>query len=496
MSFVLVHHLDPKHVSLLPELLARTTTMPVVEVRDGLRIEPNHVYVMPPNYSLAILHGTLHLMPRPDEYGKHLPIDDFLRLLAQDQQSNAIGVILSGTALDGTLCMKAIKARGKVRKEGIRTRRDSGDELVNLHVMPLAGAETAEMYYLVLFESASEMPVAAPAQVQADAAEPDDKDLRIKELESELHTNREYMQSIIEVQEATNEDLQSANEEIQSTNEELQSTNEELETAKEELQSTNEELATINEEHENRNQELTKVNDDLANLLASVELAIVILSDNSRIRRFTPAARPLLNLIDTDIGRPIGNIRSNVNVPDLENQVLQVIDTMTPLSREVQDREGRWYSLRIRPYKTMNNRIEGVVMTFIDIDSSKQAERLRESLQQERRLAAVVRDSNDAVMLQDFAGRILAWNPRAHEMYGYSEDEALKLNGSALIPEAGREAARKLIERIQRGENVPPCEARHIAQDGREFKVWMLTSILLDEPAKPSTIAITERAME
>jgi hypothetical protein len=213
MSFVLVQHLDPKHVSLLPELLARTTTMPVVEVRDGLRIEPNHVYVMPPNYSLAILHGTLHLMPRPDEYGKHLPIDDFLRLLAQDQQSNAIGVILSGTALDGTLCMKAIKARGKVRKEGIRTRRDSGDELVNLHVMPLAGAETAEMYYLVLFESASEMPVAAPAQVQADAAQPDDKDLRIKELERELHTNREYMRSIIKEQEATNEELATINEE-------------------------------------------------------------------------------------------------------------------------------------------------------------------------------------------------------------------------------------------------------------------------------------------
>ncbi len=135
-------------------------------------------------------------------------------------------------------------------------------------------------------------------------------------------------------------------------------------------------------------------------------------------------------------------------------------------------------------------------MTFIDIDSSKQAERLRESLQQERRLDAVVRDSNDAVMLQDFAGRILAWNRRAHEMYGYSEDEALKLNGSVLIPEAGREAARKLIERMQCGKNVPPCEARRIAQDGREFKVWMLTSILLDESAKPSTIAITERAME
>ena len=114
MAFVLVQHLDPKHVSLLPELLARATAMPVVEISDGTRIAPNHVYVMPPNYSLAMLHGVLHLMPRPDEYGKHLPIDDFLRSLADDRHSNAIGVILSGTASDGTLGMKAIKFEGGI----------------------------------------------------------------------------------------------------------------------------------------------------------------------------------------------------------------------------------------------------------------------------------------------------------------------------------------------------------------------------------------------
>ena len=114
MAFVLVQHLDPKHVSLLPELLARATAMPVAEIGDGMRVTPNHVYVMPPNYSLALLHGVLHLMPRPDEYGKHLPIDDFLRSLAEDRQSNAIGVILSGTASDGTLGMKAIKAESGI----------------------------------------------------------------------------------------------------------------------------------------------------------------------------------------------------------------------------------------------------------------------------------------------------------------------------------------------------------------------------------------------
>lgn len=114
MGFVLVQHLDPKHASMLPELLGRTTTMPVLEIKDGIRVEPNRVYVMPPNYSLAILHGILHLMPRPDAQGKHLPIDDFLKTLADDMQSNAIGVILSGTASDGTFGLRAIKAEGGI----------------------------------------------------------------------------------------------------------------------------------------------------------------------------------------------------------------------------------------------------------------------------------------------------------------------------------------------------------------------------------------------
>jgi two-component system CheB/CheR fusion protein len=234
-------------------------------------------------------------------------------------------------------------------------------------------------------------------------------------------------------------------------------------------------------------------NNDLANLLASVELAIVILSDDLRIRRFTPTAKSLLNLIDADIGRPIGNIRPNVSIPDLEQRVRQVIDTMFAQSIEVQDSNGRYYTLSIRPYKTMDNRIEGVVMSFINIDNTKEAERLHQALQQERHLAAVVRDSNDAVTVQDFAGRILTWNRRAHEIYGYTEKEALELNAGALIPEKTREEARDLIERLKRGEPVPPCETWRRAKDGREIRIWLTTSALLDESGSPASIATTEK---
>jgi len=403
---------------------------------------------------------------------------------------------------------EAIKEHHPVRKERVRIQQQDGAyRMVNLQVMPIAGANAAEPYYLVLFEAAGVLALpdkksvkktAKPGKVGAASSDEtdttDQRDQRIQELEQELLSNREYMQSIIESQEASNEELQSANEEIQSANEELQSTNEELETAKEELQSTNEELATINEEHEIRNQELITANNDLSNLLASVELAIVILRDDMSIRRFTPAAKQLLNLIDADVGRPISNIRPNVSIPDLEQRVLQVTSSMVAQSLEVKDRDGHWFVLRIRPYKTMDNRIEGVVMTFIDIDSVKDVERLRKALQQERRLAAVVRDSSDAVTVQDFSGRILAWNRRASEIYGYSEEEALQLNSGILIAETSVNEMKSLVQQLQQGKKISPRESWRRRKDGREVKVWFTVSVLLDEAGQgAAAIAITER---
>ena len=394
-----------------------------------------------------------------------------------------------------TAVQQAIKERSEVRKEGVRMRQNGGYRSINLQVLPLPAVDAAKPNYLVLFESGSAAAVVPPTGLLPAAGIADARELRIKELEDELRADREYMQSIIEEQEGVNEELQSANEEIQSTNEELQSTNEELETAKEELQSTNEELATIIEEHENRNQELNTANNDLTNLLASIDLAIVILRADLHIRRFTPAAKPLLNLIDADIGRPIGNIRPNIDIPDLEQRVQQVIETMVPQSLELQDRGGHWYTLRLRPYRTLDNRIAGAVMAFIDIDGIKDAERLRQALQQERRLAAVVRDANDCITVQDFAGRILAWNRHAQEMYGYSEEEALRLSAAELIPDEVRAEMRLLWEQLRRGERVPPCESQHRAKGGRVFKVWLTTSVLLDQAGNPSAIATTEREM-
>ncbi len=287
--------------------------------------------------------------------------------------------------------------------------------------------------------------------------------------------------------------MQSANEEIQSTNEELQSINEELETTKEELQSTNEELSTVIEEHENRNQELNQINNDLINLLASIDTPIVILHKDLYIRRFTPAAKVLLNHIDTDTNRPISNIRPNIVIPDLERELKQVIESAITKSIEVQDDNGHWYLLRLHPYQKQDKTNDGVVMVFIDIDAIKNIEQLRKALQYERRLAAVVRDSNDSVTVQDFDGHILAWNQRATEMFGYNEDKALQLNANQLIPDIAREEMRILLEQLQHDPKMPPCETIRCTKEGHLLKVWMTTSILKNDAGNPVAIAITER---
>src|SRR5256884_254307 len=197
---------------------------------------------------------------------------------------------------------------------------------------------------------------------------------RIATLEEVLAATKEYLHSVIETQEATNEELQSANEEILSSNEELQSTNEEVETAKEELQSANEELSTVNDELRSRNQEVTQINNDLTNLFASIDFAVVIISSDLSIRRFTPQAQKLLGLIPADVGRPLTNINPTIEIPELQSLVLEVMASLRQVDRVITDRKGARYQLRILPYRTVENKIDGAIITIIDISSFAAAE--------------------------------------------------------------------------------------------------------------------------
>lgn len=211
-------------------------------------------------------------------------------------------------------------------------------------------------------------------------------------MRSELTGTKETLQAIIEEHESSNEELRAANEEIQSSNEELQSTNEELETAKEELQSTNEELTTLNEELENRNLELNQAINDLDNLLNTVNIPIVMLGRDLRIRTFTPLAEKVLKLIPADSGRPISELKLGIQVPDLEQQVLRVIETLNAEEIEVRAEDGRWYSVRIRPYRTTDDKIDGAVMAVLDITERKRAEEaLRDAEAYAQSIVATVR---------------------------------------------------------------------------------------------------------
>jgi two-component system CheB/CheR fusion protein len=319
-----------------------------------------------------------------------------------------------------TAMHSARKRSAVTRREGLRVKSNGGWHDVNLEVIPLTSGERGG-HFLVLFE---EVPARAPAAKRGDAKRAGAKGKQsagLFQLRQELAANREHLQAIIQELEAANEELQSANEEILSSNEELQSTNEELDTAKEELQSTNEELNTVNEELHGRNEELLQLNSDLVNLLASVEIAIVIVSSDLRIRRFTPMAERVLNLIPSDVGRPIGHIKPNIDCDNIEQLIHSVVDRVAPEEREVTDRDGKWFSLRVRPYKNVDNRIDGAVLTLFDVDAARHQD---EALRAAREVAHAIVDAvADPVVLLDDQTRIQAANRSFCAIFGLSPDE-------------------------------------------------------------------------
>ncbi len=253
-------------------------------------------------------------------------------------------------------------------RDGIRLGEKGESRLVKVEVVPIKVPPSGARFFLVLFR---ELPPPAAGGSPAAEARPEADAQRLAQMQQEMASLREYLQSIIEERESTNEELRSANEEIMSANEELQSTNEELQTAKEEAQSANEELATVNEELQYRNAELARAHNDLINLFSGVNIAILMVNRELCVRRFTPQAEKLFNLIPADVGRPIGNLNPNLDVPDLTRLIAGVIDTLTPYEGEVQDRQGHWHLLRIRPYVTLDNKIDGASIVLLDIDSVK-----------------------------------------------------------------------------------------------------------------------------
>lgn len=268
---------------------------------------------------------------------------------------------------------KAQKTGSSVRRDGMRVKSNGGTREIDVQIIPVRGhLAKGEPHWLVQFEEPKRPPPErAKGRNQKSARPVRELEREIARLTEELGSTREYMQTLIDQQEAANEELRSANEEVQSSNEELQSLNEELQTSKEEIQSSNEELTTVNEELRNRNEELGQINDDLTNFLASTHLALVTVSRDLKIRSFTPQAEKLMRLIPGDVGRPIGDMKLPFKMRDLEKALTEVIDSVQSSEEEVLGQNGRWYSLRLRPYRTADNKIAGAVLVLVDVDEQK-----------------------------------------------------------------------------------------------------------------------------
>jgi two-component system CheB/CheR fusion protein len=303
---------------------------------------------------------------------------------------NLLNLAQNGLAVElRTLIALAAKRGAPVQKYGVRFESNGHSRSLDLSVTPLGEAPTEKearpkkarkkaatghRFFLVLFDEltpprANGPMDGVPRQGKGAAAQTDRRE--VKHLQQEVIDARNALRFAIESEDALKEEFQSANEEILSANEELQSTNEELETSKEELQSTNEELTTLNAELRIKNNELAELSNDVTNFLNSTRIPVVMLDRELRIRRLTPTADKLLKIRFSDVGRPLADIRPNIEMLDLEQSVAKVLETLQPEDCEVRDAQGHWHSLNILPYRTQDNKIDGVVLALQNIDAAK-----------------------------------------------------------------------------------------------------------------------------
>jgi two-component system CheB/CheR fusion protein len=328
---------------------------------------------------------------------------------------NVAEMARDGLQLELRAALQRAASSGKVvRRRCLAAPGGREGRAVGLTVRPAGTAKGAPARFLVTFEEAPPPPPApapaGPGRHRASDAR------RIKELTRALATTTESLQATIEEQQTAHEELQSTNEELQSTNEEVQSSNEELETAKEELQSVNEELTTVNAELQAKVEQLTGMQDDMKNLLDAISVGTVFLDEHLAVKRFTREAARLYRLVPADVGRPLADIKANLVDQDLVAEARTVLETLVPLERQVRCADGAWFLARLLPYRTVDNAIRGVVLTFTDITSRVEAEAAARA---ERELAGrIVETVPQPLLVLDDRLRVVSASRSFHEAFG------------------------------------------------------------------------------
>ncbi|GLQ52338.1 chemotaxis methyltransferase [Dyella flava] len=367
------------------------------------------------------------------------------------------------------LIRQAFDAAKAVVQEGLSVDIHGRPQMLRLIAEPLMNSDGKAQWCVLAFDEAwgSHSTVHAQSALESarsDGESPSRLEQEVDLLRSELRTTVELHQSVVE-------ELQSTNEEYQSVNEELQSTNEELETSKEEMQSINEELHIVNAEAQSKNEALTRLNSDLRNLMESTQIATLFLDREMRIGSYTPAMTELFHLRESDVGRPITEISARVNYPELRKDVAQVIRHLGVVERMLygQDDE-RTYLLRVRPYRTLDDVIDGTVLTFVDVTES-----LRHELERGQ-LAAIIDSSRDAVIGYTLEDIISSWNKSAERTFGYSAQQAIGQPLSMLLPADATNEAKAIFESRDPGARPDKFEATWRTQGGQTIPVSVANS--------------------
>ncbi|MBY4946600.1 PAS domain S-box protein [Cupriavidus respiraculi] len=384
----------------------------------------------------------------------------FLRYIGGEPSHNLVALVYPELRLElRTALYQAMQTSKSVEARRTRIEREGRTFYVNMTARPFRDPDGGAEFVLVLFDEVEDTLSHESKTVAGE-------DSMLAQLESELQRTKDQLQTTIEHAETSTEELKASNEELQAINEELRSATEELETSKEELQSINEELITVNHELKMKVEETGKINDDLQNLIASTDIATIFVDSALRIKRYTPRAVDIFSIIPSDVGRSLLDITHRLDYAKLADDVAETFTSLRMIEREVTGNDERWYIARLLPYRTTEDRIEGAVLTFIDITGRRRAEeRLRAG---EERVSFVLESTKDyAIITMDPSGLVTTWNKGAERMFGYTEEEMLGVPGSIIFTPEDLAAGAHIEEmRRAREDGRAEDERWHMHRDG------------------------------
>ena len=382
---------------------------------------------------------------------------------------------------------KAIINKTIVVLRNIKVGTNGSTHTLNISIQWIDKPEQLNGKVMVIFKDVQDI---ADSKIAAQKEKKSLDNIRHIELEKELKYAREKIQDTLEAMQSSQEELKFTNEELQSTNEELQSTNEELMSSKEEMQSMNEELQTLNTELQSKIDDFTRVNNDMKNLLNSTDIATLFLDKDMKIRRFTVQAVKIFKLIKSDIGRPFTDLVSDLIYPDLSDDALQVLKTLTFIKKQIPTHDGRWYSVRIMPYRTLDDKVDGVVITFFNISDLKETEVKLNETEQINHL--LLNSASNIIIKLSADLKILEANPAAEKYFGKKRDEIINKNYIHLfVPESLKKKTDNEMKKILSASKDTRSRMHIITGDGKQVETEWSVAVLLNNSRVPSGMILS-----